>query len=488
MASIITEKTVKNIIGRRNKEIHKGDCGRVLIAAGSPGMAGAAILAAQSALRAGSGLVRTAIPAALFPIVQVAVPEATCVERALPIQSLAEFDAICVGPGLGQEKEGIDFVRELITSYDKTLLIDADGLNIIAHNDFFELLRDRAERLPERTILTPHMGEAARLLAAGAGASPSAAPAFEPQPQNLGTSLAAACGPDSPAGTPLATQLCAARLAPAPEPATLSALQQPETLTDLPTTPQHGIATAPAASQKPDLPAPEPASRQPGAPAPEPASRQPGAPLAFDFSGGASAASREAIAAALVQKTGAIIVLKGAGTLVAAPGRETFTNTTGNPGMATAGAGDALSGIITSLAGQRSQVGTSFARACAPKLQRTRLAATPEQEPEAPSGPVAPASRADLQIGTSLAPACGQKPEAAGKPLTDACDPELQSTSPATARIGAFEAALAGVYIHGLAGDLAAAELGEYGITAGDIALYTAYAIKQVLQEAAGEV
>ena len=102
MTSIITEKTVQNIIGRRKREIHKGDCGRILIAAGSPGMAGAAILAARSALRAGSGLVRTAIPAELFPIVQVGVPEATCMRRNLPIQNLAAYDAVCVGPGLGE--------------------------------------------------------------------------------------------------------------------------------------------------------------------------------------------------------------------------------------------------------------------------------------------------------------------------------------------------------------------------------------------------
>ena len=336
MASIITEKTVQNIIGRRKKEIHKGDCGRVMIAAGSLGMAGAAILAARSALRAGSGLVRTAIPPGLFPVVQVGVPEATCVDRRLPIQNLADFDAICVGPGLGEEKESIDFVKELLISYEKTLLVDADGLNIIARNNFFELLRRRGEIYPERTILTPHMGEARRLLAA--------------------------------AVTPLATGNCAARLA----------------LTANP-------------------------------PAP-----------AFDFSGGASAAAREAIADTLVRKTRAIIVLKGAGTLVAAPGRQTYTNTTGNPGMATAGSGDVLSGIITSFAGQRAQ------------------------------------------IGTGLAPACEQ---------------ESQRKPPAPARIGAFEAALAGVYIHGLAGDLAAAELGEYGLTAGDIALYTAYAIKKILSE-----
>ena len=129
MASMITEKTVQNIIGRRNKEIHKGDCGRIMIAAGSEGMAGAAILAARSALRAGSGLVRTAIPKCLFPIVQVGVPEATCMERRLPIQNLADFDAVCAGPGLGEGKESIDFVKELLISYEITLIVDADGLN-----------------------------------------------------------------------------------------------------------------------------------------------------------------------------------------------------------------------------------------------------------------------------------------------------------------------------------------------------------------------
>ena len=401
MASMITEKTVQTIIGRRKKEIHKGDCGRVLIAAGSLGMAGAAILAARSALRAGSGLVRTAIPLSLFPIVQVGVPEATCVERKLPIQNLADFDAICVGPGLGEEKESIDFVRELLISYEKTLIVDADGLNIIAHNNFFELLRRRAKLFPERTILTPHMGEARRLLAA--------------------------CQPDSPAGTPLATRTCAARLAPTalpavsqPTPPTArSASQQAET----PTPYQSGSPNVGSASAKPNtLTANPPAN-------------------AFDFSNRASAADREKIADALVQKTGAIIVLKGAGTLVAAPGRQTYTNTTGNPGMATAGAGDVLSGIITSFAGQRAQIGTDFA------------------------------------------PAYGQNPEAPGRALAPSHEQEPQRKTPGPARIGAFEAALAGVYIHGLAGDLAAAELGEYGVTARDIALYTAYAMKKILSE-----
>lgn len=346
MASMITEKTVQNIIGRRNKEIHKGDCGRIMIAAGSEGMAGAAILAARSALRAGSGLVRTAIPKCLFPIVQVGVPEATCMERRLPIQNLADFDAVCAGPGLGEGKESIDFVKELLISYEKTLIVDADGLNIIAHCGFFDLLRRRADLYPEQTILTPHMGEARRLLET-----------------------------EDPACTaaPAAPKISAAS----------------------------GVGPA------------------------------------------ASAAARGRIAAALVRKTRAIIVLKGAGTLVAAEGRQTYTNTTGNPGMATAGSGDVLSGIITGLAGQRSQVGTGTALDFAPGN---------------PAGAV---------------------PDGTAVPGTEAT--AGQAAKPA--RIGAFEAALAGVYIHGLAGDLAARELGEYGVTAGDLALYTAYAMKKILSE-----
>ena len=106
MEGMITEKIVKNIIRRREREIHKGDCGRVLIVAGSRGMAGAAVLCGRAALRAGAGLVRLAIPQELFPIIQISVPEATCVERSLlQSEDLAAYDAIAAGPGLGESKE-----------------------------------------------------------------------------------------------------------------------------------------------------------------------------------------------------------------------------------------------------------------------------------------------------------------------------------------------------------------------------------------------
>lgn len=338
MECMITEKTVKNIIGRRKKEIHKGDCGRVLIAAGSEGMAGAAILAARAALRAGSGLVRTAIPIQMFPIVQVGVPEATCIERSLPIKNLTEYDAVCVGPGLGESRESIEFVTELLKKCEKPMIIDADGLNIIAHNDLFSLLRERSERLSGMTVITPHMGEAKRLLG---------------EEYERIVSLWQTGVPPVDAAKQASTADCGE--------------SESENRRSLPC----GSASVSSA------------------PLPQ--------------------AARLALAEALVRKTGAVTVLKGAGTIVAAKGFGAYTNTTGNPGMAAAGSGDVLSGIITSLAGQKRQT----------------AAGTGE-------------------------------------------------------RISALDAAICGVYLHGLAGDLAVQQIGEYGLTAGDLALYTAYALKAI--------
>ena len=436
MTSIITEKTVQNIIGRRKREIHKGNCGRILIAAGSPGMAGAAILAARSALRAGSGLVRTAIPAELFPIVQVGVPEATCMRRSLPIQNLAAYDAVCVGPGLGEEEESIDFVKEILQVYEKTLIVDADGLNIIAHQNLFPLLHRRAELYPERTILTPHMGEARRLLAAedSACAAAPAAPAISAA-SGAGSAASAASGVGT-SGTDFANPP-APGTAPSPTP---RAESQIEGNADI----GNGVARIDEQRTATALPA-----------APE--------PDAFDFSASASASARERIADALVQKTRAVIVLKGAGTIVAAEGRQTYTNTTGNPGMATGGSGDVLSGIITSLAGQRSQLGAGIA-------------------PEIPIGQTNQTGNATQALEPGTEPASDQT-AAPGTEVSAVQALEVGATCahPKPAHIGAFDAALAGVYIHGLAGDLAARELGEYGVTAGDLALYTAYAIKNIL-------
>ena len=77
---LITLEYVNTVIKERPRDIHKGQCGRVLIAAGSTGMAGAAVLAARGALKSGAGLVTAAVPGDLFVILQTAVPQATCMD------------------------------------------------------------------------------------------------------------------------------------------------------------------------------------------------------------------------------------------------------------------------------------------------------------------------------------------------------------------------------------------------------------------------
>ena len=226
------------------------------------------------------------VPAEIFPIVQTGVLEATCLTDSLDNIDLSRYNAAAAGPGLGDSRESVEKVRILLDSFDGPLVLDADGLNIAAREDFFDLMRARGGRL----IITPHMGEARRLMA-----------------KDISEKM-----------------------------------------------------------------------------------------------------TRRELAEALAEKTGAVTVLKGAGTVVAAAGEKTYTNTTGNPGMATAGSGDVLTGIITSFCGQR---------------------------------------------------------HSDGRPIEP------------------LEAALAGVYIHGLAGDLGAEEKGEYGLIAGDIAEYTALAVKKISEE-----
>jgi NAD(P)H-hydrate epimerase len=275
---LITQAYVNTFIKKRERDIHKGNCGRVLVYAGSKGMAGAAVLCARAALRTGAGLVRVSVPEELFPILQVGVPEATCITRERLFEDLMQYSAIAIGPGLGDEIENGKLIKKILYTTDKPVVIDADGLNLLRDD------LDAMKNAKARVIITPHPGEAARLLNRNA-----------------------------------------------------SEINR----------------------------------------------------------------DRQKSAAELAAVTGSVTVLKGAGSVVATPEGKTYINTTGNPGMATGGSGDVLTGVIAALAGQ------------------------------------------------------GLEPEAA---------------------------AAAGVYLHGLAGDLARDQMGEYGLVASDIANMVALAIKSILE------
>ena len=153
---------------------HKGSFGHALIVAGSEGKTGAAALAAEGAARAGVGLVTIACPAGLNDILEIkcteamTAPVADTPERALassaaePIIALAATrDALGLGPGIGNSDETQALVATLVKRLEIPLVVDADGLTPFAREP--DLLRER--QAP--TVLTPHPGEAARLLGIG---------------------------------------------------------------------------------------------------------------------------------------------------------------------------------------------------------------------------------------------------------------------------------------------------------------------------------
>ena len=220
---------------KRPRDAHKGTFGTVLVIAGSDGMLGAAMLAAMAALRGGAGLVRVAVPRALQSAVAIAVPCATTLDRRPALrEALRAADAVVVGPGLGNTAATRRLVAEVLRASRVPVVVDADALNVLA-----PLRRP----LPALAVLTPHPGEAARLL---------------------------------------------------------------------------GRSTV-------------------------------------EVQGDRKGALRE-----LCRRSGAIVVLKGAGTLVG-DGVRGFANRTGNPGMATGGAGDVLAGLLGALLAQGM---LPFAAAC----------------------------------------------------------------------------------------------------------------------------
>ena len=145
---------------RRRRDAHKGTFGTVLVVAGGDGMLGAAVLAATAALRGGAGLVQVAVPGALRSAMAIAVPCATSIDRGdrpTVRAALAAASAVVVGPGLGATATTRRLVRDVLRDSCAPVVLDADALNVLA-----PLRRPLVAKAP--LVLTPHPGEAARLL------------------------------------------------------------------------------------------------------------------------------------------------------------------------------------------------------------------------------------------------------------------------------------------------------------------------------------
>lgn len=262
----------------RARHSHKGSYGHSLVIAGGYGKIGAAILAAKACLRAGAGLVTTYIPKCGYTAMQTALPEAMTLtdnnnDFITSAPDTTAYNAIAIGPGIGQQPETLDALFKLIEGFNNPLVVDADALNLLASNNSW------LGRLPANSVITPHPKEFERL--------------FGPSNNSL---------------------------------------------------------------------------------------------------------ERLKLARKYAKEHHIIIVLKGAYTAVVSPKQDVWFNSTGNPGMATGGSGDVLTGIITGMLAQ------------------------------------------------------GYEP---------------------------LQAAINAVYLHGLAGDLAAENMGMEALTASDIAAYLGKAIKR---------
>lgn len=159
----LDEVMIRDMIKPRTAFSHKGTFGHALIIAGSKGKIGASILSGMAALRTGCGLLTMHIPSGGVEAVHSTLPEAMVIadsnENVITdnVQDITKYNAIGFGPGIDKEKETAHVLKMLIQNASQPLVIDADGLNILAENTTW------LQFLNGSTILTPHPGEFDRL-------------------------------------------------------------------------------------------------------------------------------------------------------------------------------------------------------------------------------------------------------------------------------------------------------------------------------------
>lgn len=166
--SLLTED-IFDLLPEPSESMHKGHAGHVLITGGSPGLTGAPALTAMGALRSGAGLTTCAAPEGLTSEIKNGQPDIMTLPLHQGTQWSADmahilakradsFAAICIGPGIGRSDETGQFLDALFMHPLPPTVLDADGLYRLAQNP------SMLEANPRQTVLTPHPGEAARLL------------------------------------------------------------------------------------------------------------------------------------------------------------------------------------------------------------------------------------------------------------------------------------------------------------------------------------
>lgn len=158
----IVEAEIHQALPRRARAANKGDFGRVLIVGSGSGMPGAVRLAGEACLRVGAGLTTVAVAPENVAAIAAGRPELICVAltgEAVLADALARADVVAIGPGLGRSAWARSALQ-MVLGAGKPLVVDADALNLLAEHG-------AAPR--EDWILTPHPGEAGRLLGVSTG-------------------------------------------------------------------------------------------------------------------------------------------------------------------------------------------------------------------------------------------------------------------------------------------------------------------------------
>ena len=168
MAALVDRADVLSALPPKPRNAHKGMNGHLLVVAGSVGMAGAAALCAKAALRSGAGLVTVACPLSIVPVVQALAPcamalplpekEGAIAPGAVDVLRCALAGKHAVACGCGLSRRAAPEVLKLLLECGLPALFDADGLNLIAEDPALKAL------LRPHHLVTPHPGEAARLL------------------------------------------------------------------------------------------------------------------------------------------------------------------------------------------------------------------------------------------------------------------------------------------------------------------------------------
>jgi hydroxyethylthiazole kinase-like uncharacterized protein yjeF len=159
---LLSGNTIKPLLRSRANFSHKGDFGHALLIAGNNSMRGAVSITAMACLKSGAGLLTVhSVDSALTALMHH-LPEAMCSvdpnsEFICELPDLTKYNVVAFGPGIGTEQETQDVLKKLLNYNASSLVIDADGLNILSQNKTW------ISFLPPETIVTPHPKEFDRL-------------------------------------------------------------------------------------------------------------------------------------------------------------------------------------------------------------------------------------------------------------------------------------------------------------------------------------